>query len=247
MREENSLRTLIIADPHDRMKKMLRIVEKEPHDRLTILGDFFDNYDTGITDAAETAKVVKVLLNDPDTDCLLGNHDMSYGWGRLNREHLCPGYEDGKYSVIRARLMAEDWQKFKLHVWLEGTERPWLLSHAGVHPYLLHGVPRVELRRYIDVVCEDAWRKLNAGAHHFLLGRGRSRCGDQQVGGINWMDWDELVPIPGLNQMVGHSGHGQVHYKRWPTSENIDLDTSMRYYAVFEDGEMEIKSYDDLR
>jgi hypothetical protein len=31
-----------------------------------------------------------------------------------------------------------------------------------------------------------------------------------------------------------------------PTSENICLDTNLRHYAVFEDGLLEIKSYDDL-
>jgi hypothetical protein len=37
-----------------------------------------------------------------------------------------------------------------------------------------------------------------------------------------------------------------VRYKNTPTSQNICLDTNLRHYAVFEDGQLEIKSCDDL-
>jgi hypothetical protein len=78
------------------------------------------------------------------------------------------------------------------------------------------------------------------------VGRGASRSGDQRIGGINWMDWDELVPIPGLNQLVGHTPDKSVRHRNTPTSRNICLDTNLRNYAVFEVGKLEIKSYDAL-
>ena len=78
------------------------------------------------------------------------------------------------------------------------------------------------------------------------MGRGVSRSGDQRIGGICWIDWDELVPIPGLNQLVGHTPAQSVRHKNTPTSRNICLDTNLRNYAVFDGGRLEIKSYDAL-
>jgi len=52
--------------------------------------------------------------------------------------------------------------------------------------------------------------------------------------------------FPGLNQLVGHTPRQSVRCKNTPTSQNICLDTNLRHYAVFEDGQLEIKSYDEL-
>jgi hypothetical protein len=60
------------------------------------------------------------------------------------------------------------------------------------------------------------------------------------------MDWDELVPIPGLNQLVGHTPDKSVRHKNTKTSRNICLDTNLRNYAVFNGSRLEIKSYDAL-
>ena len=60
------------------------------------------------------------------------------------------------------------------------------------------------------------------------------------------MDWDELVPVPGLNQLVGHTPDKLVRHKNTPTSRNICLDTNLRNCAVLDGGKLEIKSFDDL-
>src|ERR1035437_6558646 len=160
------------------------------------MGDFFDDFRTGVTDAADTANQVKRWLNDPNTTCFLGNHDMSYGWCRQNRQLVCPGYDAAKWIAINAIVTTRDWQQFKLHAWLEGDRGAWLVSHAGVHTVWLEGAEPGKYREFITRACADAWTCLDRGEHHFLLGRGVSRSGDQRIGGINWMDWDELVPVP---------------------------------------------------
>jgi hypothetical protein len=38
----------------------------EPHDHLLLMGDFFDDLRTGITDAADTARQVKRSLDSPN-------------------------------------------------------------------------------------------------------------------------------------------------------------------------------------
>lgn len=128
------MRWLIIPDIHDKIRRANQIIEREPHEHLLLMGDFFDDFQTGVTDAADTAKRVKEWLNAPNTTCLLGNHDMSYGWGRQNRRLICAGYDAAKWITINGIVTSRDWQRFKLHTWLEGDERPWLVSHAGIHP-----------------------------------------------------------------------------------------------------------------
>jgi metallophosphoesterase superfamily enzyme len=241
-----TMRYLIIPDVHDKIRRANQIIEREPHDHLLLLGDFFDDFKTGVTDASDTAKQVKQWLNDPNTTCLLGNHDMSYEWGRQNRRLICAGYDAAKWITIHGTLTARDWQQFKLHIWLEGDERPWLVTHAGIHPAWLKYTEPDDYRAHIDKICGDAWTRLNRGEHHFLLGCGASRSGDQKVGGINWMDWAELIPMPGLNQLVGHTPAQTVRHKDTPTSRNICLDTHLRHYAVFENGHLEIKTVGDL-
>jgi predicted phosphodiesterase len=240
------MRWLILPDIHDKIRKANQVVEREPHDQLLLMGDYFDDFQTGVTDAADTARQVKAWLNAPNTTCLLGNHDLSYGWGRQNRRLVCPGYDAAKWITIHGALANRDWQKFKLHTWLEGEEGLWLVSHAGLHAVWLENVAPGQYRPFIDRICADAWNCLNRGEHHFLLGRGASRSGEQDTGGINWMDWDELAPIPGLNQLTGHTPAQLVRRKITPTSRNICLDTNLNHYAVFEGGRLEIKSYTNL-
>lgn len=240
------MRTLIVPDIHDKVRTAKHIIEREPHDHLILLGDYFDDFKTGVTDASDTAKQVKEWLNAPDTTCLLGNHDMSYGWGRQNRRLLCAGYDAAKWITINAILSGQDWQRFKLHVWIEGDERPWLVTHAGFHSTWLTTTEPENYRDRIDRLCNEAWNCLNRGEHHYLLGCGLSRSGDQGIGGVNWLDWDELVPIPGINQLTGHTPNRTVRHKNTPTSQNICLDTNLQHYAVFEDGRLQIKSYADL-
>jgi hypothetical protein len=216
------MRWLILPDIHDKLRRATQIIEREPHDRLLLMGDFFDDFRTGVTDAADTATQVKQWLNSPNTICLLGNHDMSYGWCRQNRRLLCPGYDAAKWIAINATVTTGDWQKFELHAWLDGDHAPWLVSHAGVHPVWLDGgEPCKPGSSSTGPAQTPGHVSTGANTTYFLLGRGVSRSGDQRMGGICWMDWDELVPIPGLNQLVGHTPDKSVRHKNTPTSRNI--------------------------
>jgi hypothetical protein len=240
------MRWLILPDIHDKVGRANHIIEREPHDRLLLIGDYFDDYQTGVTDAAETALQVKKWLHAPYTTCLLGNHDMSYGWGRQNRRWLCPGHDSAKWITINSILTTRDWRSFKLHAWLDGGGTSWLVTHAGFHAAWLSDTAPALYRARIDNLCANAWASLLRGEEHPLLGRGASRSGDQEIGGLNWMDWSELVPIPDVNQLFGHTPAENVRHKNVSNSRNICLDTHLRHYAVCEDGRLEIKRWDDL-
>ena len=64
------MRWLILPDIHDKLRRANQIIEREPHDRLLLMGDFFDDFRTGVTDAADTANQMKQWLNSPTTTCL---------------------------------------------------------------------------------------------------------------------------------------------------------------------------------
>lgn len=172
------MRWLILSDIHDKIRRANKIIEREPHDQLLLMGDYFDDFRTGVTDAADTAKQVKRWLNSPNTVCLLGNHDMSYGWGRQNRRLICPGYDAAKWITINGTVTSRDWQKFKLHAWLEGGERPWLVSHAGSSSCLagecragpVPGVDRPGLRRCLGLP-QSKRAPLSARSRHQPLRR----------------------------------------------------------------------------
>jgi metallophosphoesterase superfamily enzyme len=73
------MRYLILPDVHDKIRRANQIIEHEPHGHLLLLGDFFDDFRTGVTDAADTARQVKRWLNASNTTCLLGNHEPKSG------------------------------------------------------------------------------------------------------------------------------------------------------------------------
>jgi hypothetical protein len=76
----------------------------------------------------------------------------------------------------------------------------------------------------ILVRCDLALKKAKKRVTDPILGIGEDRGGLQKLGGPLWMDWDTFVPIPGINQMVGHSAGSEVRKKIGVKSQNYCLD-----------------------
>ena len=57
-----------------------------------------------------------------------------------------------------------------------------------------------------------------------LFGAGADRYGTLPFGGPLWMDWNTLVPIGGVNQIVGHTPGERPRKKITPESSNHCLD-----------------------
>lgn len=225
------MRTLILPDIHDQIERANEIIEREPHDQLIFHGDFFDSFGGGVAEARATASQVKEWL-DSGAICLLGNHDMAYGWGQ-KISHICTGYTLQKSLVINSILTPADWGKFRLHTWL-GDVQPWLLSHAGVHGFWLDGIRPGRYVDFINEQCEDAWINLNRGDYHYLLDVGKRYGGEQKFGGINWLRWKDMEPITGINQIFGHTPGRAVRYLLARQTTNVCLDTNLRDYAIFD-------------
>jgi len=55
------------------------------------------------------------------------------------------------------------------------------------------------------------------------------------------MDWDTLIPIPGINQVVGHTPGNIVRKKMTPKSRNYCLDVGNgSVAAILLDGKLKI-------
>jgi hypothetical protein len=228
-------KVIVIPDIHQRIDKADVILSREsPLDRVILLGDLFDDFDDTVQDASRTAVWLQTMLNAGAEVCF-GNHETQYAFGLP--ELICAGFRPEKLFALRKILTESDWSRFVMHVWLDD----WLITHAGVHPLYLSPESGAS-RSAIDALCAECLESLREGRMHPLVAAGRSRGGRHPAGGVTWLDWSELEPIPGLSQIVGHTPDYDVRWKRAPESVNLCLDTNSQHYVVLEAGEMSVRS-----
>lgn len=237
------MKTLIIPDLHHHTGWVKGFLDQHPHDQVVFLGDYFDQFHDGPIQARETALWLKEMLQNKKAVFLFGNHDMGYAFPRNPWLTYCPGFSEEKREAIDNILKPEDWKKLKLHHWVDG----WLLSHAGVSSHIFGGANDAVTREMIDQTCNEALANADSLEKVPALGCGFARGGWQFKGGIIWLCWSEFEPIPGLNQIVGHTPD-PIPRKMILSSEKRDasgsqnhcIDTFCRYAGLLENGEFRI-------
>lgn len=255
------MKTLIIADLHNKVHWVEKCIEEVNPDLTVFLGDYFDSFDETPECARQTAQWLKKSINQPNRVHLLGNHDMPYRFP-INFHLLCPGFTHEKSIIINEVLdSGELWRKTKSFYWVDG----WLLSHAGINLHLLHPIKGFDLDDLLKFE-ENSLAKCSAGISTPMFGCGRSRGGNNKCGGITWQDFDaDFTPLEGINQIVGHTPHSKVrtkfilegssdedilecdweeymlHYETKPKkSLNLGIDTHRQYFAILENGKVQI-------
>jgi len=196
-------------------------IEREQPDLTVFVGDYFDQFHDHYDHARRTAIWLKQSLAKPNRVHLWGNHDLPYGFSEYA---YCPGYDPAKERAIRSVLDEQDWAKLKL--W--HLESRWLFTHAGLSlPYAL--TDTVNLRDYLRTEEKRAWAALTSREPHWFWSVGMARGGFTPVGGLLWCDWErEFKPVPGLNQVLGHTPARTFRVMHGPSSENWCIDvTSM--------------------
>jgi hypothetical protein len=186
----------VIPDLHNHTENADHWLTTQRHDRVIYLGDFFDDFGDNVNDARRTAMWMRDRMDSTDDIFLLGNHDAAYMFPDIDELH-CPGFTRAKARAINEILKPKHWHRFKL----AHEEQGWVLSHAGFHPTWLEG-PTV---KGILSLCDKAMKKAQRRIIDPLLGAGSDRGGMQCFGGPLWMDWDSLLPVSGINQIVGHT------------------------------------------
>lgn len=266
------MRTLVLSDIHNRIIRAQSIIDKVPHDKLVLTGDYFDNHGEGayaVEYARDTAVWLKEkILHNPKAVALLGNHDNSYIFD-TNIHFRCSGYTPYKSIAINDVLTSEDKSKFGVY----HIDQNHVFSHAGLtsklwKDYSSKFVEQSETEtkleffdRVMKVVSNEAIEAANANNNVELFGAGWERGGFQQYGGINWVDWNTFGPVNGINQIVGHSirrvpqillqhKHGGFvkqdvteHYKPLDTANKLDKPFSTEYLSVSYDLDTQSNHY----
>ena len=251
-------KTLVIPDIHLQWKKAEKIIAHEGADKIIFLGDYFDAFEETDNDNLITAQWLIESLGKPNRIHLMGNHDISYAIP--HRSYKCSGYSVYKDYQINSVLKENDWKKLKLYTWSDG----FLMSHAGVHSYFYEKyissekenekMPS-EFKAWLESICEDAMA--DACKHRpaaKILQAGMSRGGNELVGGIIWCDSREFTPIPGIDQIFGHTPgpkprfihSGELNSPEYSTNLALDNYGHSNYYAVIIDMKISIKWIGDM-
>lgn len=265
------MRVLILSDIHLRHRQIDTILSWETHDRVIMLGDYFDQWSDTPAQNAATALWLKGKLDDPRFIGLIGNHDCQHIWPVGSHVWHCENSRI-KVPAVRAILSQSDLDKLKLY----HVESDILFSHAGLtldwfSMAARYGRPTPAALTLPNITAwlDQEWPKIRLAYEgfdsHMLMEAGRDRGGTQQVGGITWSDFTGHKPIPGIAQIVGHSvqdlNKGPLlrinqHEKspcwrfaskginpRWLTRGwTLCMDTHNHHYAVLEDDVLTIKS-----
>jgi len=248
----------IVSDIHNKIEKAEELIEAmektKEVEEIILLGDYFDNFGDNPTSARDTALWLKESLKHPKRIHLLGNHDLPYFYP-WNHHLQCPGWTKEKQAEISKIISKDEINKFRPFMLLDGNDKTaprshTLISHAGITLASLYGVKNpkdvetnqrlgflqdISIEENIKKLLEETsrWGKaLETGDFHYLMTQG-SRMGESCHGGPQWIDWTELEPIKGLNQIVGHTPIKNPQKKQSrdkdKQSNNYCLDTSLTH------------------
>lgn len=217
---------LIIPDIHNHVETAEELAKLYPDRTSVFLGDYFDNWNDWAGVARTTAEWLRHSLNQPNRIHLMGNHDLPYRWN----SQTCPGFTREKKEAISKVMRQADWEQILFyHVIQKDGLRPLVLSHAGFTLCNLYGLSDNEdvaratryhqegrmhhlalktANEYIFEIGKQSLAAKHAAEahidHHFLY-QG-DRMGELNIGGPFWLDKDSVRnPLPGIDQIVGHS------------------------------------------
>ena len=210
------------------------------YDTIVFIGDYFDKFGSTKDSATRTCEWLKFSVNEPHRIHLWGNHDLWYAYP-LAEGLLCSGNSIDKQKMISQILFQRDWDKLTLFTKCQN----WYLSHAGLHQrHFEHPVLGMN-DNHIQHLCDQAIEEAKFGRTHDILKAGWSRGGSQSTGGLTWLDWSEMKPIHGFNQIVGHSQGSTIKYnyvpnKKCATGTSICIDCNCRYIGKLVDGKFDV-------
>jgi hypothetical protein len=251
------MKTIIIPDIHNRfdfVEPALSSPALLPYDNVVFLGDYFDDFDDTPEIAANSAEWLKQSLHKKNRIHLWGTHDIWYAFPD-NQFVIASGNTEKKADVISHILTEKDWNLVKPYYY----EQDFLMTHAGVHPwlisqyvtkhkktfekYIVNNNLSLSTQEIIDLIVQPATEKAlkdvsnNISNHWFEAGF--ARLGMHKIGGITWLDWQkEFQPIPDINQIVGHSELRIPGQKSTYNSKNYCLDTKSQHIGILENGEL---------
>ncbi len=237
MNISNKKRCLVIGDLHcrDFWKELLRR-HFDQVDKVIFVGDYVDSFDETDSQMIKTLSDV-ITFKKANMNCvelLLGNHCSQYMWLE-NRNFRCKGFRPEISGVIH-HLFAENKELFNFAVQLDNT----IVSHAGIcadwlkrfravlEPYSILVTPS-NVVKYMNMCLHE---RVSREALECIGQVGKSRGGDESVGGPLWADKSDLKKnyIYGVNQIIGHTFHKDLV----PYTHDTDDNHTLRFIDISE-------------
>lgn len=213
------MRILVLSDIHHRHIRAQSIIDKVPHDKCILLGDYFDAWSDSDFEAIDTATWLRdVVLPNKKIVPLIGNHDTMYFYND-NPNFRCSGYTESKNKAINKILNEEHKSQFR---WYH-IDAGFLFLHAGITKPLwdkiVDGTHSEDKRSNCLELADDVLKyhtefnhkEAKRGVHSYLFAAGWDRGGMYPQGGINWVDWRSFAPVKHINQIVGHTRNKVPH------------------------------------
>lgn len=216
------MKILAIGDIHQtpNLHQIEATIARENADRVIFIGDYFDQWHDHPDHAARTARWLKQSLTDPKRIHLFGNHDLSY----VFPDAACAGFTWDKHRFIQNVLTTYDWDRLKLWHYEDG----WLFTHAGLsRPYAPAENDVFTVEQHLMLATGEAWFSLWKREAHWFWNVGESSGGKHAVGGPLWCRAGrDFFPIPGVNQVFGHTPQDRPLLIEAKKSRNWCIDTS---------------------
>jgi len=230
------MRTLIIPDIHEDLKKVIPIIEVETFDEVVFLGDYFDSSKSSRRCVRRMAKFLKKHLEEPKFHFILGNHEFNYF--KEKRCVFCSGFSEASSHLINSILSKDDWNHFLPFYETQG----WLLSHAGFTSKLfVHPVKGWQRDDVFSSIME-CYSEPKGVSQHKAFQAGYSRGGCNFYGGITWCDFKyDFEPIEDVKQIFGHTKGFKP--RQFEDTDNWCIDTSLKYYTLLIDGCISFKKF----
>jgi hypothetical protein len=240
----------MIFDPHQDVEWVRWVVKRESSrvSHLLLGGDYFDTFKPSQVGTVDQTCDLLLDLAEEWADritVLLGNHDIHYLEAKhwFDREVAPPwlryhasGFDYDAAKLIAKRLSAEFWAGCRLFQVVNGC----LVSHGGVAGiYWYPQLSEAEALAALDEHCKIALERVAECAMP-ILRSGQFRGGEQELGGITWLDFefeflDEEVPI---RQIVGHTTSARGARQK---GRSWCLDGTQSCYGILRaNGELEV-------
>lgn len=237
---------ILVPDVHGRSFWKEAIPYVESGDSCIFLGDYTDPYAVDNISDVEVLNNFREILSFAHTHrdsvtLLLGNHDLSYlgnPWGMwtVYADRFCYDYSD-----VLAEYYNENADLFSLCAFREIGGKPFLFSHAGLHPVWVSwcgqfdNVDKNNAQSLAARIDELYHESLSSGERtefiEALAMVGPYRGGNSFAGSMVWADCREYNDIDfGFTQIFGHTSVKGIAGRKgnvlspYKIGNNIDID-----------------------
>jgi hypothetical protein len=196
------------------------IVPMYDYDKIIFVGDYVDSFDVSNVEMKDNLQDI-IFVARVERDrlvLLLGNHDVQYF---LPKAGGCSGFRpEMKWDF--QELFQRDRELFQLaYQW-----KDWLWTHAGINERFfsdhMENRPRHQTEDWAYMLNDMLMREESQIFQVSLL-----RGGASLYAGPLWTDRRELMkdPMPGINQIVGHTQVNEIETVEGPNSTLVFVDT----------------------